>query len=261
MTHVLLTNDDGISAPGLASLERCARRLFDRVTVVAPDKNRSGVGQGLTLEDPLRCVPAGEDRYALSGTPTDCVIVAMNKMFRDQRPDFVLSGVNRGPNLGRDVFYSGTVAAAREGLFHQVPSVALSLAGDARFPFEALEPAVERVLEVLVGREWGDGYLMNVNIPVPPATPVGAGWSGVPGIKGMQVTSLGERFYNNELIVREDPRGGEYIWLGGAWPTLLDRPGTDCNAVREGYISLTPVGVELTERAALDHWSDLEEGG
>lgn len=234
--------------------------MFDRVTVVAPDRNRSGVGQGLTLEEPLRRTPRGEGRYAVSGTPTDCVIVAMGTVFKESPPDFVLSGVNRGPNLGRDVFYSGTVAAAREGLFYKIPSVALSLVGRDEFPFERSEPAIEYVLKQIVARPWRSRYLLNVNIPVAKESGSLPGLCGVDGVRGVRITNLGERFYNNELIIRHDPRQGEYIWLGGEWPTLVDSPGTDCNAVSDGFISITPVGVELTHRDALDAWTDLEEG-
>ena len=196
----------------------------------------------------------------MSGTPTDCVIVAMGTVFKDSPPDFVLSGVNRGPNLGRDVFYSGTVAAAREGLFHNIPSVSLSLVGRKEFPFERSEPVIEHVLEQIVARPWSSDYLLNVNIPSLEESKGVAGLCGIHGLKGVRITSLGERFYNNELIIRHDPRQGEYIWIGGEWPTMIDRPGTDCNAVGNGFISITPVGVEMTHRGALDAWTDLEEG-
>ena len=214
----------------------------------------------MTVEDPMRRVKVGEDRYALSGTPADCVIVAMGTVFKDSPPDFVLSGINRGPNLGRDVFYSGTVAGAREGLFHKIPSVALSLVGRGEFPFEASEPVIEHVLGRILANPWSGDYLLNVNIPSLEAQDAPPGLCGVPGVRGVRVTDLGERFYNNELVIREDPRGGEYIWLGGAWPTMLDRPGTDCEAVGDGYVSITPVGLELTEHGAMEAWNDLEEG-
>lgn len=233
--------------------------MFDQVTVIAPDRNRSGIGQGLTLEEPLRRRARGPDRYSVSGTPTDCVIVAMGTVFKDSPPDFVLSGINRGPNLGRDVFYSGTVAAAREGLFHKIPSVALSLVGRNTFPFERSEPAIEHVLKGIVARPWDGDYLLNVNIPAVDESDGEPGLCGIRGLRGVRVTDLGERFYNNELVIRHDPRQGEYIWLGGEWPTMVDRTGTDCSAVTDGYISITPVGVELTHRGALDAWANLEE--
>jgi 5'-nucleotidase len=259
MTHVLLTNDDGIDAPGLALLERCARRLFDEVTVVAPCQEQSGVGQGITLETPLRRIPCGESRYAVTGTPTDCVIVAMGTLFPDRPPDLVLSGVNRGPNLGRDVFYSGTVAGAREALFHGIPSVALSLVGRNGYPFERYEGAVDHVLESIAQSRWKPDHLLNVNIPVCEDEAAAPGLRGIPGLKGVRVTRLGERFYNNEVIVRQDPRDRDYMWIGGSWPTMVDRPGTDCNAMRDGYISVTPVGLELTQDDALSAWAHLEE--
>ena len=258
MTHVLLTNDDGIDAPGLAALERCARRLFDRVTVVAPATEQSGVGQGITLEEPLRLIPCGESRYAVTGTPTDCVIIAMGTILAEDPPDLVLSGVNRGPNLGRDVFYSGTVAGARQALFHEIPAVALSLVGRLGYPFETYEPAIQHVLEGVADERWDPEYLLNVNIPVCEDADAPPGLCGIPGLKGVRITRLGERFYDNEVIVRQDPRDRDYMWIGGSWPTMLDRPGTDCNAMRDGYISITPVGLELTQNDALSAWTHLE---
>lgn len=165
--------------------------------------------------------------------------------------DLVLSGVNHGPNVGWDIYYSGTVGAAREALIHGVPSVAFSLVARPPLPFEALRPAIVEVLRRVRDRGLPEGHLLNVNLPSPKegAEP---GWLGIPGVRGMMATTLGRRYYGNEVVYREDPRGKGYLWIGGAWPRIEHVEGTDCDAVREGWISLTPIGLDATANAPLD---------
>lgn len=249
--RVLITNDDGIFSPGLEVLEACAKLVFADVTVVAPATEKSAVGQSITLHDPMRCRKLASKRWSVTGTPADCVLVALGHlMAEDGPPNLVLSGINRGPNLGYDVFYSGTVGGAREGQVKGIPGVALSLAGSGPFDFEALSPAVTAILRNIAAQELDPGILLNVNIP--PAVPgAEAGWHGVPGLQGVQVTQLGHRSYRDEIIVRKDPRGRRYVWLGGEFPTLTPDPGTDCGAIAEGYASITPLQLDTTDRAAM----------
>ncbi len=249
--RVLISNDDGVDAPGIESLRACASAVFDDVIVVAPSTEMSGVGQSLTLHAPLRVQQRGDAVYAVTGTPVDCILVALGYLMPDRKPDLILSGINRGPNMGNDVHYSGTVAAAREGALQGIPSVALSLAGHRVFPFEDVAPAVVEVLRWVRDSRPALGGFINVNIPVPHADAAGPGLGGVPGIRGVQITRLGKRCYSNRIIFRDDPRGVPYLWIGGDFPQMEDLDGTDCNAVRDGFISLTPLGLDPTAPAAM----------
>ncbi|MDP6943706.1 MAG: 5'/3'-nucleotidase SurE [Myxococcota bacterium] len=265
MTRVLLVNDDGIEAAGLALLERCAHAVFDEVFVVAPASEQSGVGMGLTLHDPMRFTPRGEGRWAVTGTPVDCMITAFSHLLEDRRPDLVLSGVNRGANLGHDVYYSGTAAGAREGLMRGVPSAALSLAGQGTYPFDVYDGVVEHLLRWLAVRPPTPAHMLNINIPTPEVS-TGAEhelFHGAPALRGVQFTRLGDRSYDNQLILREDPRGLSYFWIGGEFPEMGDAPGTDCRALRDGYVSITPVRLDATHHEAIDevaqqwnHWTE-----
>ncbi|MGM0576350.1 MAG: 5'/3'-nucleotidase SurE [Myxococcota bacterium] len=257
--RVLITNDDGLGAPGIDSLADAARGVFEEVWVVAPEREMSGVGQGITLHAPLRVNEAGARTWAVSGTPVDCVIVAMNHLMADRPPDLVLSGINRGPNLGHDVYYSGTVAGAREGILQGVPSVALSLVGRRRFPYGAVSPAVRALLRWVRDTGLTSEFLLNVNIPMPAEEDEAArGFAGVPGLRGLQVTRLGSRSYANHIISRDDPRGLPYMWIGGDFPKMEDVGGTDCTAVSSGYVSVTPVGLDTTHAPGFDGLRTLE---
>ncbi|MCB9786536.1 MAG: 5'/3'-nucleotidase SurE [Deltaproteobacteria bacterium] len=242
--RVLVSNDDGIDAPGIELLRACAAEVFEEVFVVAPAAEMSGVGQCLTLHAPLRVQRRDDFTFAVTGTPVDCILVALGHVLPDHRPDLVLSGVNRGPNLGNDVHYSGTVAAAREGAIQGIPSVAFSLAGHHAFPFTRIAPALTALLRWL--RDARPGGLLNVNIPLPAADATAPGLAGVPGLRGVRVTRLGQRSYANRIIYRDDPRGVPYFWIGGDFPEMQDVDGTDCNAVRDGYVSVTPLGLDST---------------
>jgi 5'-nucleotidase len=264
MRRVLITNDDGVWAPGLRLLHECAAELFEQVTVVAPSREMSGVSQGLTLHSPLRIREVESGVWRVGGTPADCVIVAMGSVCAEEPPDLVLSGVNRGPNLGRDVYYSGTVAGAREGRFQGFPAAAFSLVGRDEYPFEQVRGVLVHLLTQIRDRGLPPDTLLNVNIPVPEPGLIQAGeaFAGVPGIRGLKWTRLGRHTYDNSLVVREDPRGRPYLWIGGQYPELEDRPGTDCHAIKTGYVSVTPLGLELTDEPALarlrDTWDPKE---
>ena len=240
--RILLTNDDGIDARGLALLESVAARLSDDLWVVAPSEEQSGTGHSLTLTQPVRLRRHGDKRFSVSGTPTDAVMMALAHIMKDTPPDLILSGINRGANLAEDVTYSGTVSAAMEGALAGVPSIALSQAYarqglGAGVPFAAAEAWAERVLRPLIEQPMAPRTLVNVNFPaIDPDE-----------IKGIRVCRQGLRDYGRLRIVeRTDPRGFPYFWFGLA-PTV-ETPGhqTDLESIAEGYVSVTPLHLDLT---------------
>ncbi len=243
----LLTNDDGVHAPGLASLARAASQLGE-VFVVAPDTERSGSSHAITLFRPLRLREVQPGWHACDGTPTDCVYLALHHM--DLKPDFVLSGVNPGPNLAHDVLYSGTVAAALEGAHWQVPSLAISHCSSKEEEIALLEPYLPGLLRKLLPVAQSTRACLNVNLP-----PVREG-----PYKGIQVAHLGHRYYSNEVIARNDPRGRMYYWIGGAKVTMPDMEGSDCNGIRDGYVTVTPLGDDLTHQGKMRDMATILRG-
>jgi 5'-nucleotidase len=237
----LISNDDGISAEGIQVLSE-AMRALGAVTIVAPDRDRSGASNSLTLELPIRIKELEKDVYRVSGTPTDCVHIALTGLL-DQDPDMVISGINDGANLGDDVIYSGTVAAAMEGRFLGLPALAVSLVfeeGQAHFA-TAGEAAVRLVRQLLEDPLPAD-TILNVNVPNRP-------WSE---ILGFEVTRLGHRHRAEPVVQTTDPRGRPMYWIGPAGAEHDAGPGTDFDAIRRGYISVTPIHVDLTRYQALD---------
>jgi 5'-nucleotidase len=229
----LCTNDDGILAAGLDCLVRAAEQLGD-VTVVAPDREQSATSHSLTLHHPVRPVPRGERRWQVDGTPTDCVMLAIEALM-PERPDFVLSGVNHGHNMGEDVLYSGTVSAAMEGLMLGVPSVAFSFAGgDLRADLTQIEaqiPTVRRLLEHFCGTpRFPRDTILNINLP-----PLAGG-----EVKGVRLTRLGRRVYSNSLSEMTDPWGRRIYWIGGGSIEWSGEEDSDFRAIQDGYISVTP---------------------
>lgn len=241
--RILIANDDGIHAPGIALLARAAARLGE-VWVVAPDTERSGVSHAITLYRPLRLREFRPRWYACDGTPTDCVYLAINQM--KLAPDLVLSGINAGPNLAHDVLYSGTVAAALEGAHWGVPSIAISHCSSNEALLGRLDGVIADVLDALMPVALKVGRALNVNLP--PATRL--------PYKGVRSGVLGHRVYSNEVHEREDPRGHLYYWIGGAEVHMPDIAGSDCNLVRDNFISVTPLGDDLTLRAKLPAITD-----
>ncbi|MEX6724232.1 5'/3'-nucleotidase SurE [Parapedomonas caeni] len=248
--RILLTNDDGIHAPGMAVLEEIAAQLSDDLWVVAPLEEQSGAGHSLTLSQPIRVQQFGPRRFGVRGTPTDSVMMALGKLVDGRRPDLVLSGVNRGANLAEDVTYSGTVSAAMEGTLAGVPSIALSQATIERpVGAEAFAPARAfgvAVIRQLLATGWGTGghkgVLMNVNFPP----------HDVAQIKGVRVTEQGFRDLGATVIEeRIDVRGFPYYWFGLG--REIREPGheTDIKAMREGYVSVTPLHLDLTHRESM----------
>ena len=247
--RILLTNDDGVNASGLKLLERIASAFTDDLWIVAPAEEQSGTGHSLTLTRPVRLRRLGERRFAVAGTPTDAVLMALFHLMPDQRPDVILSGINRGANLAEDATYSGTVSAAMEGALAGVRSIALSQVyaregmGDT-VPFAAAEDWGPRVLEQLLAAsaELPPGTLTNVNFPALAADEV----------RGVRVVRQGIRDYGRTRIVeRTDPRGYPYYWFG-LGPTV-ETPGhsTDLEAIADGYVSVTPLHLDLTHEPSL----------
>lgn len=242
--RILLTNDDGIGAPGFAALERIAARLSDDVWIVAPADEQSGAGHSLTLTRPLRMRQLAERRFAVAGTPTDAVMMALGKVMRDHRPDLILSGVNRGPNLAEDVTYSGTVSAAMEGTLAGIRSVALSQAmADytvGNESFACAEAAGADIVRRVAAADWHPGVLVNINFPARDAP------------LGVRVTEQGFRDYGHIAIdERRDPRGHAYYWFGYGREVETPAHMTDLEAVRDGHVSVTPLHLDLTHRAAM----------
>lgn len=238
--RILVTNDDGVNARGLDILAEIARAFSDDVWIVAPEAEQSGAGHSLTLRRPLRMTQRGERRYSVDGTPTDCVLMAVGHLLKDRKPDLALSGINRGGNLGEDLTYSGTVAAAMEGTLTGVPSIALSQVYEdgARPDWETAHRFAPDIVRRLVEAGWPDGVLINVNFPA----------GGPAAVRGSQVVGLGRRKVGDHLVERRDPRGVPYYWIGSLRNEEPNRPQTDLAAVMEGYIAITPVHLDLTDR-------------
>ena len=242
--RILVTNDDGINAPGLKVLERVARSFSKDVWVVAPETEQSGAGHSLPLSRPLRHRRISARRHAVNGSPTDCVLFAIEQVMGGRKPDIVLSGVNRGANLGEDVTYSGTVAAAMEATLLGVPAVAFSLAArhGSQIHWGAAEENAPAILKKLVSTRWPRDVFMNVNFPnLLPAE-----------IKGARIVSQGRRESDYNLIGLTDPRGNRYYWIGPQHEgNLLRHDDTDYHAISDGAIAVTPLHVDLTHEGAL----------
>jgi 5'-nucleotidase len=251
--RILLTNDDGVNAPGLKVLEKIARAFSDDIWIVAPAEENSGAGHSLTLSRPVRIREHGKKHFSVAGTPTDAVMMALGVLMKDTPPDLILSGVNRGANLGDDITYSGTVSAAMEGALAGVRSIALSQVyrregmGDA-VPFGAAEGWGAKVLAPLIAREYAPRTLINVNFP-----PIAAD-----AVKGVQVVRQGFHDYSRGSIVKgTDPRGYDYYWFGLHGVEHTSGHDTDLEVIDDGYIAVTPLQLDLTHRDSLAALSAL----
>lgn len=243
--RLLCTNDDGFLAHGLKILVAAAEPLGE-VTVVAPDREQSATSHSLTLHHPVRPIQRGENRWQVDGTPTDCVMLAVEALM-PERPDFVLSGINHGQNMGEDVLYSGTVAAAMEGISIGIPSIAISFAGgDLRADVGMLDDQIESVTALLHHLTSLPAFpahtLLNVNIP-----PVKKGRT-----LGVRLTRLGQRVYSDSIKRMQDPWGRPIYWIGGGSIEWSGPPDSDFRAVQEGFISVTPLHLDVTHHAMLD---------
>ena len=243
--RLLCTNDDGILAHGLKCLQAAAEPLGE-VTVVAPDREQSATSHSLTLHHPVRPIQRGERRWQVDGTPTDCVMLAVEALM-PERPDFVLSGINHGQNMGEDVLYSGTVAAAMEGISIGIPSIAISFAGgDLRADVSMLDDQIETLTKLLQHLTSLPAFppqtLLNVNLPPRTGNE----------IKGVKLTRLGRRVYSDSIKRMQDPWGRPIFWIGGGSIEWSGPEDSDFRAIQEGFISVTPLHLDVTHQAMLD---------
>jgi 5'-nucleotidase len=242
--RILVTNDDGINAAGLRILEKVARAISDEVWVVAPETNQSGASHSLTLTRPLRIRQVSKRRYAIDGTPTDCVLLALQIVMKDHPAELVLSGVNHGGNLGEDVTYSGTVAAAMEATMFNVAAIAFSQVcqNGQRIKWSTATQHAPTIIERLLSEGWPQDALINVNFP----DRIGQ------AVEGWRVTFQGKRKLGDELVERIDPRGQPYVWIGGLRCDEDLQHGSDLEAVADGWISVTPIHMDMTHRLGME---------
>jgi 5'-nucleotidase len=238
--HILLSNDDGYSAPGLIALADALKEHAE-ITVVAPERNRSGASNSLTLDRPLHAIRTDGGFIKVDGTPTDCVHLAITGLL-EREPDMVFAGINHGANLGDDVIYSGTVAAATEGRFLGLPAVAISLGGINPTHFETAAHIAVALFQNIRRYPLPADTILNVNVPDLP----------LEQIKGFRATRLGQRHKAEPVVRGRDPRGREIFWVGAAGPEQDAGPGTDFHALREGYVSITPLQIDLTRYDSLE---------
>jgi 5'-nucleotidase len=263
--RILISNDDGVHAEGLHALAAEFRRDH-QVVIVAPERERSTTGHSLTLHKPLRLHRWGKDVYSVSGGPADCIYIALGEVMKKHKPDLVLSGINRGANLGQDVFYSGTASAAREAANVGIPSLAVSLAVNFDKPgktnhypvaAKAARAVLDQALPAFAGkpsanwqaglRAWPRGMMLNVNVPDLP----------LKKLKGYRLASQGRRIYGSEVLRRLDARGREYFWIGGKYQSYDPNPESDGWHVDHGFVSVTPLELDTTMR---DVFHSLQAG-
>jgi 5'-nucleotidase len=249
--NILVSNDDGIESPGILKLAKALEEVGE-VTVVAPQRERSTSGHSLTLHKPLRCYEVSKNYYAVSGSPADCVYMATRQIMK-KKPDIVVSGINRGANLGNDIYYSGTVAAAREGACFGSKAVAFSLclghhSEKVDFNWDTAARFAKVFVPLVFRRKVPHDHVINVNVPNLPADK----------IKGVKISKQGLRYYTDLITVRQDPRNRPYYWLGGEYKGFENIPGSDCVHVDKGYISITPLKIDTTDTALMEELKSWE---
>jgi 5'-nucleotidase len=237
---ILVSNDDGVRSEGITALAEALKDL-GTVYVVAPDRERSAASHSLSLTHPLRVEKISPRVYAVDGTPTDCVNLAVNGILRGKKISLIVSGINKGANLGDDITYSGTVSAAIEGTLLGIPSLAVSLVTRSRFRFDTAAGVAVDVARKVLKKGLPDDTLLNVNVPNAPPEE----------IRGVRVTRQGKRVYGDMIVEKRDPRGRKYYWIGGDHLNSEDIPGSDLEAVEDGFISVTPIHLDLTNYSAL----------
>ena len=235
---ILISNDDGIHSEGIKTLAKALKRVGE-VFIVAPDRERSAASHSLTLHKPLRVEKIGPNAYAINGTPTDCINLAVNGILK-KRPDLVVSGINKGGNLGDDVTYSGTVSAAMEGTLLSIPSFAISLVSISRenFDFKNAARFAARLARFILKNRLPKDTLLNINVP------------DVDEIKGYRITKQGKRLYGDAIVEKVDPRGKKYYWIGGDILKWEGGEDTDFKAITSNFISITPVHLDMTNYAS-----------
>ncbi len=242
---ILVTNDDGIRAPGLKLLANALSTIAD-VRVYAPDRERSAVSHGVSLHHPLRVTRLKENWYMVDGTPVDCVMLAVRELL-GRKPDLVVSGVNPGANLGDDVTYSGTMAGAREGMLLGVPAIAMSDVSHRPKHMDTAAQVAVKLAQYVLAHGLQKDTALNVNVPDVPFD----------ALQGAAITRMGQRDYMDEILERKDPRGRKYYWIGGSAPTHICEAGTDFEAIEADKVSITPIGRDTTQHNALETLNDL----
>lgn len=244
--RILISNDDGINSEGIIKLERIAKSLSKDVWIVAPESEQSASGHSLTLRSPLRIDRLAKNRYSINGTPTDCVVMAINKIIHDKPPDIVLSGINYGSNIGEDLTYSGTIAVAIEATLAGIPAISLSQAcnekdRNSKIDWSAAEIHAGNIIKRLLSTVWPKNVLINVNFPPVPSKHV----------KGIEITRMGYRKIGDEIIEGNDPNGRPYFWIGAQKLSNNNPPGTDLGAIQNDLISISPLSINLTHQAMI----------
>lgn len=242
MRTILITNDDGIHSPGLRALGDCLAPL-GRVITVAPDRDNSAISHALTMNRPLRLTQLDQDIYTLDGTPSDCVALALGKIL-DHTPDLLVSGINNGPNIGDDITYSGTVSAAIEGTMYAVPSMAVSMAGEPPLDYDKADAVIRNLASKVIDYGLPANTLMNVNIPKDSV------------LKGIRITRQGRRIWKQAVKEVSDPRGRIHYWIGGGTPLLDSGKDTDVRAIGEGFVSISPIHLDLTNHEGISYFRD-----
>ena len=240
--RILISNDDGVHARGIKTLRKALEQIAD-VTVVAPDRERSGASHSLTMDVPLRTHRVKDNIIGVDGTPTDCVLLAL-KLLLPEPPDLVVSGINRGANMGDDVTYSGTIAAAMEATLMGIPAIAVSLCRceSGAYDYEASAEIAREVALMVLERGLPEGTLLNVNVPNIPREE----------ITGVEIARQGKQVYEEAVVEKQDPRGRTYYWIGGQLTSWEPEPDTDYAAVSQGLVSITPIHLDLTDYGAMD---------
>lgn len=242
MRTILITNDDGIHSPGLQALGDCLAPL-GRVITVAPDRDNSAISHALTMNRPLRLTQLDQDIYTLDGTPTDCVSLALGKIL-DHAPDLLVSGINSGPNIGDDITYSGTVSAAIEGTMYAVPSMAVSMAGEPPLDYDKGDAIIRDLASKVIDYGLPANTLMNINIPKDSV------------LKGIRITRQGRRIWKQAVKEVSDPRGRIHYWIGGGTPLLDSGKDTDVRAISEGFVSISPIHLDLTNHEGISYFRE-----
>jgi len=237
---ILVSNDDGVRSEGIEALAEALKAL-GTVYVVAPDRERSAASHSLTLTHPLRVEKLGPRVYSVDGTPTDCVNLGVNGILRGKKIVLLVSGINKGANLGDDLTYSGTVAAAMEGTLLGIPSIAVSLVTRSRFRFDVAAEVALEVGRKILRKGLPEDTLLNVNVPNLPKEE----------IRGVRMTRMGKRVYGDVIVEKRDPRGRKYFWIGGDHLASEEVPGSDLEAIDENHVSITPIHLDLTNYTAL----------
>jgi 5'-nucleotidase len=234
--NLLLSNDDGINSSGLHALANALSKL-GKIYIVAPDREQSASSHALSIHRPLRIEKVSENSFSVDGTPTDCINIAINGILNNTKPDIIVSGINRGENLGDDITYSGTVSAAIEGTLLGIPSLAVSLQGRNDFEFEAASYFSHLISSYILTNPIPKDTLINMNIP------------GLPlkEIKGIKITRQGKRLYNDPIIEKTDPRGKKYYWIGGCELESMEMENSDIEAIKKGFVSITPIKLDMTD--------------